>query len=439
MATKTITRKNLRYRLLGLLLLCGAGTLVFLPFKISLIPFLKPKLEAWKRLGISVEKIDITPYGQIHARGVILGTQTACRIRDLKLDVSLTLLIKKGRIVLQRVHANGVKLDWEKLDAFFADLQRQIPENYFREHLSSFQFNGFKMEITNLVPEKVLRLKRVKVGLKWRPALAADVDAKGVSLSGLPGFPSLPSLTFRFQGRPLDFRLEDLSTHLGPMGLQGWLARDARGNLQGLISFKQVDLRWLSKRRLSNGRILEGRFNGQADFRIKADKGYALQARGNAQGEKVRIGNFPFQRDPLVREYMPALRYTRFDTLRIAHWSLKDHQFDMDSISASGSPLSVQGGGRIEFDPDPSPSEGVEPKGKVFFNMTGHLTEHYFQNLGPLVQSGFYRDFQGRPTFRFRIRGDFEKQQIHVNKVKMSRVVKSLARGLKARLRSLVP
>ncbi len=416
-----------------LLLLAVAAFFFFAPVKISLTPFLKTRIEAWKRLGITAEDIAVTLHGQVRARQVSLGNPVACRIDDLSLDVSLAKILK-GRIVFSGVHGRSIQVDWNLLDAFFQTLEGQVPARYFRDYLSSFTFRGSRMEINGLVPSQPLKVEQIKVNLKWRPSLVADVEAQGIRLRE---FPALSAASFRFEGRPHSFRLENLAAKWGPIGLEGGIARDSSSHWEGTMAFKNVDMGKLLRPRLASGQEMDGILRGVAAFTTASGGENSFDASGSVLGENVRLRNLPFQRDPLIRDYMPALHDVRFQTLQIVRWHMRDSRLYLDSLAAVGAPLSIKGYGRIALSGEGG-NDSPPPNGDVFFDLVGHLSEDYYRSLGPLAQSGLYRDAEGAPFFKFKVVGDFQKQGIRTRKPALSRVVKSLTRSFRQKLKSLI-
>jgi hypothetical protein len=90
---------------------------------------------------------------------------------------------------------------------------------------------------------------------------------------------------------------------------------------------------------------------------------------------------------------------------------------------------------RIVLSEKPVRPDSSKWEGELLLDLVGHLQDGYFQTLMPLVKSTLYRDTTGRPTFKFEIRGDLQKQSLYPEKL-FSRWMKSISSGLGAKIKS---
>jgi hypothetical protein len=419
----------------GLFLLAAPILLLvflFLPLKLSRLPLAQPVWEAWNRLGITAEKITVTPRGRLRAYQVRLGNPAAGRIAELHLDLSLLELLR-GRIVFQRASGRSIQADWKRLPDFVDRLRREAPMRGLSPRISGFEFRGRGIQIDGLSSGPV-SLERAVLDVDLKSGPKAKVSARDVRLGNLP---AISSLSFGITGRAGNFRLEALRADWEGAEIRGDLAWDSSAALRGDLDFRNVDLGRLGARRLDSGQALEGMAAGTARFRLRPGDRNSLVASGKFSGKDLRLKDFPAQRDPLVRNHMPALQDARFRDFKVEEWRLRDGVLSLDSLAAEGAPISVQGRARIAFRTLPSPGDPAPWRGGVQMDLVGRLEEDYFQTLKPLVKSALYRDSSGQAAFKFRVTGDFQRQRVIPEKV-FSRVVKSITSRFGRKVKNLV-
>ncbi len=423
-----------RWRWLLVALAAVAAACWLFPPDISRLPVVRRQLRAWKQIGISAEQVTLTPRGFFHFRGMRVGAAPACTIGRLDLDVSWKELLR-GRLSIQHADGDDIIVHWKRLDAWTRSLQAELPASLLAARMTGFDFHGRAVKISELVPGQVVTANRADLRAQFRPEAAVIVQAEGVGDSGRVW---ARAASFRFRGNPHRFELADLQVDADPLTLSGRMLYGAEGRVLGRVEFHGLDLERWAKPHLPADQIVQGQVQGDASFQADLADPDAVDASGSLTGRGVRLADLPFQSDALIRNYMPALRDVRFDSLRIGHWRLRGRKFFFTDLAARGDPLSVEGNGHVILDAPETGSDGLLWHGALRLDLVGHLQEHYFRGLSALVRGTLYRDTTGAPTFKFRVEGDFAKQNLAVEKL-FSRLFKSLSNHFGGKVTSEVP
>ncbi len=190
------------------------------------------------------------------------------------------------------------------------------------------------------------------------------------------------------------------------------------------IDFKDMDVGELKNKGILDNVIILGSASG----RLYITRSFAKEGNAQLQGhmllKEATLSGFPFQRDPVIKNFMPGLRKLDFDELTIVNFKYDGRKLSIRQLKGTGSKINISGWGyAVTGD-------------SLNFTMTCNLTEQYFGTLKQLVQDGMFRDAMGRPSFKCEITGDMKDQQIILDKV-FAQVMRTNITKMGKKLKSL--
>ncbi len=406
--------------------------MIYLPMKIAQWPVVQKKLAALEKAGIRIGTLTISPKGRVRALNIRMGNPLACQMVQLNLDLSLLQLLQ-GKIAFKSAEGYAIQINGPQLDLFV----QQLKQNKELEQTVSlprrFRFQGQKLKWVAETISESFTVQKFSLSVRQRAVISGKMFAYGAKFENLP---LLQFVVFNYEGTANTFKLSQVETKWDQVRIRGNMNRSVSGELTGTVEFEKVDLKRLAGNRLDTGQALEGIVSGQSDFTMKWNKTRTFEASGSMLVRRFRIRNFPAQQDPLIQNYLPDLVNIRFQDMHIPRWRIKNKTLYLDSLEAVGNQLSMGGYARILYLGKGFPTEIERLNGRVYMNLTGHLSEPYFGSLNPLVKNGFYRDSSGTPSFKFQVQGNFQQQTIKTEKM-ISVVVKSISSRISHKMQKL--
>jgi len=271
-------------------------------------------------VGLKTEGISLDLSGELCIRNLRLGKPEVISIPEASVKISLWKLLR-GRMLLRSITGDSIKVKWDRgLQFMHAFQYLNTPE--FQEkametlHKAQLKLNYFSL--TDTSGEKTFGGR--KFYLQINSPNSGEIGGEiNISQLSFPDYPDMNDVDISLEYQTDKFTVREFKAKWIKGSLKGRLTLpfNQQEHIRGYFGFRRINLGILSQKAPSEEPLFESRASGDLLFKGLLGEKYSYDVDGKIQLKKVRLKDFPFQKDMVIQEYMSELSDMHFDRMDI--------------------------------------------------------------------------------------------------------------------------